>query len=139
MAEAIFQKMVDDSGLSSQFNIDSAGTGLWHVGEQAHRGTRQILAQHNIPYEGRARQVHTQDMAEQNYIIAMDQSNLDDLQRRYGQHPRLYRLPDFASQTDKRNVPDPYYTGNFESVYQLVTDGCRGLLTYIQAQSASQR
>jgi protein-tyrosine phosphatase len=64
----------------------------------------------------------------------MDESNQQDLQRRFGQHPRLYRLLDFATQTQERNVPDPYYTGNFEYVYQLIFDGCRGLLATIRQQ-----
>lgn len=134
MAEAIFQKMVDDAGLSDQIEVDSAGTGSWHVGEKAHPGTRRILAQQGINYNGRARQLRSQDMDPNTYVIAMDQSNLNDIKRRYGQHPRLYRLLDFASQTDVRDVPDPYYSGNFEYVYRLVSDGCRGLLATIRQQ-----
>jgi protein-tyrosine phosphatase len=134
MAEAVFQKLVDEAGLAKQIAVDSAGTGSWHVGEKAHRGTRQVLSQHGIGYNGRARQVRAQDMDHQTYIVAMDQSNLDELKRRFGHHPRLYRLLDFASQSDVRDVPDPYYTGNFEYVYQLVSDGCRGLLATIRQQ-----
>lgn len=134
MAEAVFQKMVDEAGLSEKITIDSAGTGLWHVGEKAHPGTRRVLSQHGIVYNGRARQVHAGDMEPETYVIAMDQSNLNDLQRNFGQHPRLYRLLDFASQTDVRDVPDPYYNDNFEYVYQLVTDGCAGLLATIRTQ-----
>lgn len=134
MAEAVFQKMVDDAGLSDEILVDSAGTVSSHVGEQAHHGTRRILAQHGISYNGRARQVQQSDMAPHTYIIAMDESNLSDLRRRYGPHPRLYRLLDFATQAKERDVPDPYYTGNFDYVYQLVVDGCRGLLETIRHQ-----
>jgi protein-tyrosine phosphatase len=133
MAEAIFQKLVDDAGLGDQIYVDSAGTGSWHVGEKAHNGTRHVLQQHGIPYNGRARQVNAIDMDPQNYIIAMDQSNLSDLKRRFGNHPRLHRLLDFATHTHEREVPDPYYTGNFEYVYRLVEDGCQGLLAHIRA------
>lgn len=134
MAEAVFQKLVDEAGLSDKISIDSAGTGSWHVGEKAHRGTRRVLAQHGIDYNGRARRVRSDDMDPQTYVIAMDQSNLNDLLRSFGQHPRLYRLLDFASQSDVRDVPDPYYSGNFEYVYQLVADGCAGLLATIRTQ-----
>ncbi len=133
MAEAVFQKLVDEAGLGQIISVDSAGTGSWHVGEKAHSGTRRILQQHGIPYDGRARQVRDADMDIQTYIIAMDQSNLNDLRRRFGDHPRLYRLLDFATQTNVREVPDPYYTGNFEYVYRLVEDGCRGLLANIRS------
>jgi protein-tyrosine phosphatase len=135
MAEAVFQKMVDEAGLSSQVQVDSAGTGSWHVDERPHYGTRQVLIKHGITYNGRARQITQKDMtASDTYIIAMDQGNVTDLQLRFGQHPNLYRLLDFAQKTDERNVPDPYYTGKFDEVYQLVKDGCRGLLATIQEQ-----
>jgi protein-tyrosine phosphatase len=134
MAEAVFQKMVDEAGLSDKIAIDSAGTGSWHLGEKAHRGTRRVLAQHGIAYNGRARRVHSDDMTAETYVIAMDQNNLSDLQRNFGQHPRLYRLLDFASQNEVRDVPDPYYDDNFEFVYQLVNDGCTGLLATIREQ-----
>jgi protein-tyrosine phosphatase len=135
MAEAIFQKLVDDAGLSDAIVVDSAGTGSWHVGEKAHPGTRRVLAAHGISYDGRARMVSAQDLLDANsYVIALDGSNLRDLQAAVGQHPRLYRLLDFARQTKIRDVPDPYYDGNFETVYQLVADGCQGLLEAIRRQ-----
>ncbi|KAA3662838.1 MAG: low molecular weight phosphotyrosine protein phosphatase [Chloroflexi bacterium] len=135
MAEAVFQKLVDDAGLSDQIIVDSAGTGSWHLGEQAHSGTRRILQQHGITYEGRARKVRDSDMKnESTYIIAMDDSNMSDLMRLYGEHPRLYRLLDFATNAAEKNVPDPYYSGNFEIVYQLVSDGSRGLLATIRRE-----
>jgi protein-tyrosine phosphatase len=135
MAEAVFQKIVDEAGLGDHIEVDSAGTGSWHVGEPAHRGTRQILSQRGIQYDGRARQVNSQDLAdEKSYVIGMDDTNLRDLRRLYGDHPRLYRLLDFAGQNKVTDVPDPYYTGNFEYVYQLVEDGCRGLLAMIRQE-----
>lgn len=134
MAEAIFERLVVEAGLDEEIVVDSAGTGSWHVGEPAHRGTRGVLQRHGIHYSGRARQVTQADMAPDHYVIAMDQSNLEDLQRRYGDHPRLARLLDFASNGAERDVPDPYYTGNFEYVYNLVEDGCRGLLARIREE-----
>lgn len=133
MAEAIFQKMVDEEGLSAEIKVDSAGTSSWHIGERTHPGTRRILAKHGISYEGRARRVSPSDMADENtYVIAMDSNNLVDLQTQYGDHPRLYRLLDLASKATVRDVPDPYYNDNFERVYELVEDGCRGLLSTIR-------
>ena len=137
MAEAIFQDLVAREGLSDQFEIDSAGTSAYHVGEPAHRGTLAILRQHDIPYEGRSRQVVDEDFwDEDSYIIAMDQSNLDRLFRRFGDHPRVYRLLDFAPQCGEENVPDPYYHDNFPYVYELVAAGCRGLLAQIKKENA---
>jgi protein-tyrosine phosphatase len=136
MAEAVFQQMVNDAGLASQISVDSAGTGHWHVGEKPHQGTRRVLADHNIPYNGRARQITTSDVSNQdNYIIVMDQSNYNDVLRQFGQHPHLYLLLEFATNTTEQNVPDAYYTGNFDYVYELVTDGCTGLLATIRQEN----
>jgi protein-tyrosine phosphatase len=136
MAEAVFQRLVDEAGLQGQIQVDSAGTGDWHVGEAAHAGTRRVLAQHGIAYHGRARQITATDMKQPtSYIIVMDESNMRDVVRRYGRPPRLHRLLDFASHTQERDVPDPYDTGNFEYVYQLVQDGCQGLLAAIRTEN----
>lgn len=135
MAEAVFQKLVDEAGLSDQIKVDSAGTGSWHVGEKAHPGTQRILEQHGISYDGRARQVRHSDLTSPNtYIIAMDQDNINDLRHHFGSHPRLFRLLDFAGRNGVHDVPDPYYTGDFKTVYQLVEEGCRGLLAAIRAR-----
>jgi protein-tyrosine phosphatase len=132
MAEGVFQRMVDEAGLADQIRVDSAGTGSWHVGETAHRGTLQVLRKHGIAYNGRSRQVRPQDITPTTYVIALDQTNQSDLRRMFGQIPRLYRLLDFASETQEQDVPDPYYSGNFDYVYKLVEDGCRGLLQTIR-------
>jgi protein-tyrosine phosphatase len=127
--------MVDEAGLSDQIEVDSAGTDSYHVGEGAHYGTREVLLKHVVRYNGRARQIAQRDMADTNaYIIAMDQGNVSDLEFRYGQHPHLFRLLDFATKTKERNVPDPYYTGKFDEVYEMVVDGCQGLLAMIRKQ-----
>ncbi len=135
MAEGIFQKMVDGAGLTNKIQVDSAGTDSWHAGERAHPGTRRILQQHGIQYNGRSRQVRSgESLDADTYLIAMDSSNLRDLQRMFGGHPRLYRLLDFAAETRLQDVPDPYYENNFEFVYELVYDGCGGLLATIRRE-----
>jgi len=137
MAEAVFADLVEKAGLRQHFRIDSAGTAGYHVGEAPHPGTRRILRQHNIAYQGRARQFHRHDFDRFDYIIALDDANLSDLEWMGGggKHRRkIHRLLDFARHTDRRDVPDPYYTGDFEGVYRLVLDGCRGLLEHIRAE-----
>jgi protein-tyrosine phosphatase len=133
MAEAVFSYMVDEAGLSDKINVDSAGTGSWHIGEPACSGTRRVLARRGYKYNGRARQVNAADMSDPDgIIIAMSAENMRDIRDRFGDHPRQYRLLDFAENSNEQDVPDPYYEGNFEYVYQLVEDGCRGLLKSIQ-------
>ncbi len=134
MAEAVFKQLIDEQGVGHLMQVDSAGTGAWHVGERAHEGTRRVLRQQGIGYEGRARQIAYADVDGDTYIIAMSQANVQDFRQRFGDYGRLYRLLDFAAEADERDVPDPYYTGNFAYVYQLVQEGCRGLLRFIREQ-----
>ena len=134
MAEAVFADLVDRAGLTHQFQVDSAGTAGYHVGEPAHRGTRNVLAKHSINYRGQARQITGNDLDTFDYVVAMDSHNLSDLQYQSNRANNLYRLLDFAKNTDVRDVPDPYYSGNFDYVYQLVQDGADGLLEYIKKE-----
>jgi protein-tyrosine phosphatase len=135
MAEAVFKDMAAKAGLSDQFQIASAGTDAYHTGEPAHPGTRRILAAHGIKSDNRARQVTRAELSQADYIVAMDQDNLSDLQylaRDLSLAGRLDRLLDFAPKATRRDVPDPYYTGDFEETYRLVEAGCRGLLEVIR-------
>lgn len=136
MAEAVFQHLVDEAGLSDQIEVDSAGTSDWHVGERAHRGTRNVLRQHGIAYDGHARQITPRDFDRFDYILAMDDSNLADLRRMApnGSRAVVRRFLDFAGDAPTREVPDPYYDGRFEEVYQLVQRGAEGLLAHIRAE-----
>ena len=136
MAEAVFQHMVDEAGLSDAITIDSAGTGSWHIGEKAHNGTRNILRKHGISYEGSARQVTRRDFAQFDYILAMDSSNLSDLQRMVPDDSEavIKRFLEFAEGESVRDVPDPYYNNRFEDVYRLVKAASEGLLDHIRAE-----
>ncbi|OAN45433.1 phosphotyrosine protein phosphatase [Chloroflexus islandicus] len=134
MAEAIFRHLVEQAGLSDRFEIDSAGTGGWHVGEPPHPGTQRVLARHNIATAGmRARQVRSADIDQFDYILVMDRENLADLGRF---HPRAREraklLLSFAPELGVDEVPDPYYNGRFDEVYQLIETACRNLLAYIR-------
>ena len=132
MAEAVFQHLVDEAGLSDEISVDSAGTGSWHIGERAHPGTRRVLAQHGIAHEGRARQIAPEDFSQFGYILAMDNSNLTDLRRLMPPDctATLRRFLDFADGASSQDVPDPYYDGRFEEVYALVRQGAAGLLAH---------
>lgn len=130
MAEAIFRKMVADRGLADRFTIASSGTGHWHLGEPPHVGTRLILSEHNIEVGNKRSQLlKKEDFQNFDYVIAMAQENVDDIQ--YIHHKNVRRLLEFAPVGYTLDVPDPYYENNFEEVYDLVTAGCKGLLDYI--------
>ncbi len=134
MAEAIFKDLVTKKGLGHAFHIDSVGTAGYHIGDLAHRGTRRILERYGIKCDIRSRQINQQDLEKADYLIAMDQHNMSDLKYQAGGRlldARLYLLLSFA-ETRVKDVPDPYYSGNFEEVYNLVNAGCQGLLAHIR-------
>lgn len=135
MAEAVFQHLVDEAGLTDQITSDSAGLDDYHIGERAHPGTRAVLRQHGIAYEGRARCVTRADFERFDYILAMDDNNLADLETMAppGSRAVIRRFLDFAADVPTREVPDPYYSGKFDYVYGLVRQGAEGLLAHLRA------
>jgi protein-tyrosine phosphatase len=135
MAEALFRHQVAEAGLSARFAIDSAGTGSWHVGEPPHRGTLAVLAKNGVnPGSQRARQLTADDFRGFDYVVAMDSENLAQMRRPADGDAAVSLLLDHASGLGVREVPDPYYDGGFERVYELVEAGCRGLLAHIRQQ-----
>lgn len=134
MAEALFAHKVQQAGLADQFLIDSCGTGPWHVGEKAHRGTQKVLKNHGIAYDGRGRQIEGHDLNSTDYLIAMSQSNLDSILRMGQTNAEVKLLLEYANDVTETDVPDPYYSDNFEYVYRLVDAGTDGLLSSIRSQ-----
>jgi protein-tyrosine phosphatase len=136
MAEAVFQRLVDEAGLHGAIGVDSAGTGDWHIGERAHHATRRVLRKHGIEYDGRSRQITADDFSHFDYILAMDDANLADLRAMLPEDSRavIGRFLDFAPDLPFREVPDPYYDGRFEAVYALVVQGAQALLDHIRQE-----
>ncbi len=133
MAEAVFRQMVTQAGLADRIDVESAGIGNWHVGQRPHAGTLATLRAHQIEVGSkRAQQLIRAHFNDFDYIIAMDQQNLDDIQAIFRRSVPL--LLHFAANSPMREVPDPYYDNTFEQVYALVTLGCAGLLQTIRAE-----
>lgn len=134
MAEGVFQQMVDDAGLSDKISVDSAGTSSYHTGETAHRGTRDVLSRNGIAYKGRARQFTSADYDKFDYILAMDGSNFSNIESRMptSANASVSLFLDYAPQLDINEVPDPYYDGNFDEVYQMIYAASEGLLDSIR-------
>jgi protein-tyrosine phosphatase len=134
MAEAIFRAKVKDANLDGVIEVDSAGTGDWHVGKKPHEGTLAILRENNIKSDGLlARQFHGQDK-KYDYIVAMDASNEQNMKKilEREHHGKVFKLLDLVEGSLEKDVPDPYYTGNFQEVYDLVESGCSQLLDKIK-------
>jgi protein-tyrosine phosphatase len=134
MAEAVFRHLVTEAGLAHRFEIASSGTGSWHAGERPHRGTQAILQKHAISVgDKRAQQLTRDDLATYDYVLAADDENMHDIRAlRVSAPGEVRRLLDFAPNATVRDVPDPYYTGGFDRVYDLVLQSSQGLLTHIR-------
>ncbi|TVY02278.1 low molecular weight protein-tyrosine-phosphatase [Cohnella terricola] len=137
MAEAVFRDLVGKAGLSGKISIDSAGTGDWHIGKPPHEGTRELLDRYSISYEGmKARQLSTRDGGDFDLIVAMDTKNEQDIREKLGANSRakVIRFLSLLPEKGIDDVPDPYYTGNFDEVYELVKAGCEKLLSRIKEE-----
>ncbi len=109
--------------------------GNWHIGKPPHQGTRAKLDQMKITYEGqKARQINPKDLENFDYIIAMDQQNINDLAElgKNSEKVVIKKLMDFVENAKEENVPDPYFTKNFDYTYELVKEGCESLYAYIK-------
>ncbi|EAA0093454.1 TPA_asm: low molecular weight phosphotyrosine protein phosphatase [Listeria innocua] len=133
MAEGLFRKEVANAGLTDEIEIDSAATGTWNLGKPPHRGTREVLKKHGINYEAmRARKVTDADFEQADYIIGMDQNNIADLNAlNKNKDVTIRSLMSFVSGKEEEEIPDPYYTGDFDETERMVTEGVKALLAFI--------
>ncbi|MET1031245.1 low molecular weight protein-tyrosine-phosphatase [Domibacillus tundrae] len=135
MAEAMFRDVVEKENLSGRITVDSAATSSWHIGSPPHKGTLAKLKEYKISSEGLSgRQLDAADFEKFDYIIGMDESNISNIREMLGQpdHPKIIRFLDLTDH--QKDVPDPYYTGDFQETYDLVSDGCAALLKKIRAE-----
>lgn len=138
-AHGVFAALVERRGQSHRVEVDSCGTGNWHVGEAPDaRATAEAAARGYDLSPLRARQVNVGDFDRYDYILAMDQQNLADLQRLCPPDyaGRLGLFLSFAEGVGVEEVPDPYYGGSqgFTEVLDLVEAASEGLLHALQQE-----
>lgn len=137
LAEGVFQHFVTEAGLSERFEIDSAGTGAWHVGELPDSRATMVASQHGVTLASRARQITEADLKHFDYIIGMDYENLRNLElmaQAVGSEAPISLLRAFDTEDEGDEIPDPYYGGasGFETMYKLVYRSCAGLLARVR-------
>ncbi|BCK87750.1 low molecular weight protein-tyrosine-phosphatase YfkJ [Sideroxyarcus emersonii] len=136
-AEAVFRHYVEQEGLAGHIDIDSAGTHDYHIGEAPDARTQRAARQRGYDMSSlRGRQVEAGDFRRFDYVLAMDEANLDILKRLRPQDAtgHLGLFLEFARRHDEREVPDPYFGGadGFEHVLDLVEDAANGLLQHVR-------
>jgi protein-tyrosine phosphatase len=129
----VFQHLVDQAGLTDQFEIESAGTIGFHVGSPPDLRMQQSMRSRDIPIIGTAKQLKLDDLKHFDLILAMDEENLQgarSLDPSSELHSKIKLFCDYCTQHDETEVPDPYYGGGsgFEKVLDLIEDGCANLL-----------
>lgn len=136
LAEGIFLDLAEKRGVADHFEVDSAGTGSWHVGERPDRRAAAVARRHNIVLPSIGRQVDpSRDFEHFDLLLAMDTENLAEL-RSMGAPEEKLRLmrsfdPECAELADPdRCVPDPYFGegDGFDRVHQMLVRACDGLL-----------
>ena len=128
MAEFIFNSLVKNRGITDVIS-ESAATSTEEIGNGVHYGTAAILRRLGIDYsKKRARQITRADFDKFDLILGMDTANIRNLQRISAKQfdEKIHRLLDFTE--NPRDISDPWYTGDFESTYRDVLEGCEALL-----------
>ena len=130
--------LLENERLTTRIEIDSAGTGDWHVGEPPDRRATAAGRRRGIDITGQARQVVASDFESFDYVIAMDRSNQSDLVRlapSTGHETKVVLFRSFDPDSPPgADVPDPYYGkgDGFETVLDICDAACRGLLRHIR-------
>lgn len=131
--------LVKKAGLEQDIQIVSAATSTEEIGSPVYPPARRKLAEHGIKCDDHsARQLTNRDYDEYDLLIGMDQANRRDMYRICGgDHAgKMHLLLDFTDRP--RDVADPWYTDDFEATWQDVSEGCQGLLRYIE-ETETQR
>ena len=134
-AEGVMRHLLRERGLEDEVEVESAGTGAWHVGSPPDDRATDAARNRGIALEGAARQVRPEDFEQFDLIVAMDRQNLRDL---------LDLAPDDEARAkvrlllDDADVPDPYYGGGrgFDEVLDLVEEACEQLLDEVAGDLA---
>ncbi len=144
-AEGVMRSLLVREGLEQAVELDSAGTGSWHVGSAPDTRATQAARQREVELRGPARQVTPEDFERFDLLLAMDRDNaraLRALAADEEQRAKVRMLREFDPDSVARGeleVPDPYYgaPGGFDEVFEIVHAACEGLLAELQSERAA--
>ena len=138
IAEAVLRAEFARAGLGDRVAVDSAGTGAWHIGEDADPRARAVLQRRGYALSHAARQFDPAWFGSRDLILALDESNLRALQRLAPDRDaagrlRLLRSYDPEADGVDLDVPDPYYGGHdgFEQVLTLIEAAAAGVVAHV--------
>ncbi len=129
MAEFIMKKLVADAGLADAFLIDSKATSTEELGNPPYPPAQAKMREMGIPQPPhRASQIRREDYEVYDYLIGMDSANIRNMERIFGGDPdgKISKLRSFAGHSG--DIADPWYSGDFDTTYEQVLEGCQALL-----------
>jgi protein-tyrosine phosphatase len=130
LAEGILKSKIKQAGLD--WHIDSAGIGGWHAGELPDRRSIAVAKKYNIDLtDQRARKIKASDLDEFDWLLAMDGDNYKDIlsyAKSENHRSKVAMIMNFAKPKSNEEVPDPYYDGRFELVYQMLDEACEAFV-----------
>ncbi|MEX0686222.1 MAG: low molecular weight protein-tyrosine-phosphatase [Balneolales bacterium] len=136
-AEGVFQRIVTENELDSYFEVDSAGTSAYHIGESANSKSRLIAKKYGTELLSKARRFEAVDLEQYDLIVAMDFQNLQTLKaldEAREHHNKIVTLREYDPEPDDGEVPDPYFGGiyGFENVYEIIRRSSENLLEQLR-------
>ena len=127
MAEYIFKHLVRLAHLEQAYVVDSVAVSNEESGNDVYPPAKRVLAANGIPCpRRRARRITRDDLQSADYVLCMDNSNLRWLARLLGYSPKVQLLGDYG--LDGAEIEDPWYSGNFDKVFEQIRDCCQNLL-----------
>lgn len=133
-AEGLFIDLLERKKLSDHFEVDSAGTGDWHIGELPDPRMRDHCMKRGLKLTSKARQFDPEkDFEDFDYILAMDKKNLEDLKALDSEEAfqeKTVLMCQYKQRTKHKEVPDPYFGGpeGFDLVLDILEDSTEGFL-----------
>ncbi len=141
LAECMFRDLAGVRGVEDRFEIDSAGTTSYHVGDPPDQRVRAVAKRNGLVVDGAARQVHERDFETFDHLICMDEDNREQILARGAPQEKVRLLLEIDPNTPMAEVPDPYYGegDGFELVHRLVKSACAALLDELLADETARR
>ncbi|QOR00777.1 low molecular weight protein-tyrosine-phosphatase [Campylobacter sp. 2014D-0216] len=133
MAEFIMKDLVNKTNLNDRFSICSAGTSGYHDGEDMHYQTKALLHRKNINTKGfYSRKLNALMCEENDLIVVMDNANYNDVVKNFPNYKhKIQKITSYAKDLGYNEVPDPWYSGDFNETYMILSKACDGLLRFL--------
>ena len=134
LAECVFVAETQLRGLADRFEVDSAGTGGWHEGQDPDKRMRKAAQSQGIDVRGSARQVCKEDFSRFKHIVCMDQENREALLAMGAPREKISLLLEYDGSVAEREVPDPYYGGKegFDQCFSLLENACERIANILK-------